>query len=233
MKQASRREVLAAGVAGAALLACSRSAAAGPRVASRKGEADVTPAEDLMREHGLLRRILLVYEAGLARLGDRKAPHEVLGHAARIVRRFVENYHERLEEQHLFPRFIKAGIDVELVGVLRSQHDAGRVLTDRLLAAADGKLADQPSRDRARDSIAAFIRMYRPHAAREDTVLFADLHRVVSGKDYDELGDRFEDEEHRLFGPRGFEGVRDEVADLERAMGIADLASFTPAVSGP
>ena len=233
MKQPTRREVVLAGVGATVLVACSRSAAAGPRVASRKGEADVTPAEDLMREHGLLRRILLVYEAGVARFGDQHAPYEVLGHAARVVRRFVEDYHERLEEQHLFPRFMKAGVDVQLVGTLLAQHEAGRKLTDRLLAVVDRKLADQASRDRARDSIAAFIRMYRPHAAREDTVLFADLHRVVSGKDYDELGDRFEDEEHRLFGPRGFEGVRDEVADLERAMGIADLASFTPAVSGP
>jgi hypothetical protein len=35
-------------------------------------------------------------------------------------------------------------------------------------------------------------------------------------------------EEHALFGARGFEGVVAQVAQLETALGIHDLASFTP-----
>ena len=74
-----------------------------------------------------------------------------------------------------------------------------------------------------------FVRMYRPHAAREDTVLFPALRRVVSGHEYGALGEQFEDEEHRLFGEDGFEKVVDEVAQLERRLGLDDLARFTPA----
>ncbi|HEX5066583.1 MAG TPA: hypothetical protein VFY49_10750 [Myxococcota bacterium] len=43
-----------------------------------------------------------------------------------------------------------------------------------------------------------------------------------------ELGEEFEEKEHELFGERGFQTVVNEVADLERALGIHDLASFTP-----
>ncbi len=33
---------------------------------------------------------------------------------------------------------------------------------------------------------------------------------------------------HQLFGARGFEGIVEQVAQLERALGIADLDPFTP-----
>ena len=72
--------------------------------------------------------------------------------------------------------------------------------------------------------------MYRPHAAREDTVLFPAFRRVVSSNEYDALGEAFELEEHRLFGEDGFEKVVAEVGGIERRLGIADLSAFTPGV---
>jgi hypothetical protein len=47
-------------------------------------------------------------------------------------------------------------------------------------------------------------------------------------KEYAELGEAFEDREHALFGEHGFENVVAEVAKLEQAFGIHDLAAFTP-----
>lgn len=51
----------------------------------------------------------------------------------------------------------------------------------------------------------AFIRMYRPHRAREETVLFPALHDVLSFRQLDLLGDAFEEQEDKLLGPHGFE----------------------------
>jgi hypothetical protein len=74
-----------------------------------------------------------------------------------------------------------------------------------------------------------FQRMYRPHAAREDTVLFPAFREVVGGAAaYRELGEQFEDQEHARFGKHGFEEAVAEIAKLEGALGIADLARFTP-----
>jgi len=71
---------------------------------------ELSASEDLMREHGILNRILLVYEEIAARLrGGREFPPEVLAGGADIIRRFIEDYHEKLEENYLFPRFDKAG----------------------------------------------------------------------------------------------------------------------------
>lgn len=189
-------------------------------------EPEVGPAEDLMREHGVLNRLLLVYDEVARRVDAREpAPAAPLASAARLVQRFVEEYHERLEEDFLFPRFERAGRLVELVEVLRVQHERGRVLTRRILElAADARTA----RRAVVDPLRRFVRMYRPHEAREDTVLFPAFRALVPEREYDELGERFEDEEHRRFGPRGFEGVVDEVAAIEHALGIDDLARFTP-----
>jgi hemerythrin-like domain-containing protein len=225
----TRRGFIGAGAVGIGLLL------AGPRLALAAGkqktkEVEVGPAEDLMREHGVLRRILLIYEEGLRRLeAGKDLPPRVLADSARIIRRFVEDYHEKLEENELFPRFKKAGKLVDLAQVLYDQHRAGRGLTDAVLqAATPAGLADAGTRRNLGEALRRFIRMYRPHAAREDTVLFPAFRAMVSAKEYDALGEKFEDKEHELFGKDGFEKIVNEVADLEKALGIYDLTQFTP-----
>jgi hemerythrin-like domain-containing protein len=150
-----------------------------------------------------------------------------LASAATIIRDFIEGYHEKLEEDYLFPRFEKARKLTDLVAVLRTQHAAGRQVTQRILAAANAG-GFRSERDKLLADLAAFIRMYRPHEAREDTVLFPALHDIVSKQEYEELGDKFEDIEHQKFGKEGFEGMVVKVGDLEKQLGIYDLAQFTP-----
>jgi hemerythrin-like domain-containing protein len=67
-----------------------------------------------------------------------------------------------------------------------------------------------------------------PHAAREDTDLFPHLKDVVSSHEYDAMAEDFEKEEHRGFGEDGFEKMVARVAEIERKIGIHDLAQFTP-----
>jgi hemerythrin-like domain-containing protein len=192
-----------------------------------QGEDEVSPSEDLMREHGVLKRVLLVYREGMRRLEAREhLPREAIVDAAAVIRTFIEDYHERLEEELLFPRFRTAGVLVDLVEILEEQHRAGRVLTDRITRFS-GKSGDHRG---LAEALAAFVRMYEPHEAREDTVLFLAIRRVVPPKEYDALGEEFEDREHRLFGPAGFEGMVTRVAALEKALGIDDLARVTPRI---
>jgi hemerythrin-like domain-containing protein len=229
----TRRECLAALVSmGAGIVAAG---CAAPGLRSRKpdddaehagqGETEVSPAEDLMREHGVLKRVLLVYREGMRRLETReRAPREAIAEGAAVIRTFIEDYHERLEEELLFPRFRTAGVLVELVGILEKQHRVGRVLTDRITRFS----RNGGDRRGLAEALAAFVRMYEPHEAREDTVLFPAIHTIVRPKEYRALGEEFEDREHRLFGAEGFEGMVKRVAELEKAVGIDDLARVTP-----
>ena len=80
-------------------------------------EEEVSPAEDLMREHGILKRVLLVYGEAIRRIeANEDLPPETVMDSAKIIRNFIEDYHEKLEEDFLFPRFKKAG---KLVDSLR------------------------------------------------------------------------------------------------------------------
>jgi hemerythrin-like domain-containing protein len=191
---------------------------------------EISPAEDLMREHGVLNRLLLIYDHHLRLLAAKKPfDGSILVSAADIVRRFVEDYHEKLEENFLFPRFRKAGKLVSLVGTLETQHKAGRELTAQIRElAATATFKTVSDADKLSDALRAFLRMYRPHEAREDTVLFPAFRSIISPHEYAALGDDFEKKEDELFGEDGFFKVVDQVAQLEKKLGIYDLAQFTP-----
>ena len=45
------------------------------------------------------------------------------------------------------------------------------------------------------------------------------------------LGEDFEEKENELFGEDGFEKMVDKVTQIERKLGIYDLAQFTPKLS--
>jgi hemerythrin-like domain-containing protein len=204
------------------------------RKAKPKREAEddegVGPGEDLMREHGVLRRVLLVHaEVVRALQAGKEVNPEVLQRTTKIIRSFVEDYHEKQEEEFLFPRFERAGKLVPLVKVLRAQHQAGRTVTDRILAlSTPAGVKDPAGRKELVTRLESFSRMYEPHAAREDTVLFPALHEIVSRHEYDALGEQFERREKQLFHGDGFERAVDEVDQIEKLVGIEDLAKFTP-----
>jgi hemerythrin-like domain-containing protein len=197
---------------------------------NKKDAEDISPAEDLMREHGVLNRVLLIYDEHLRRLTAKQTfDGSVLASAADIIRHFVEEYHEKLEEDFLFPRFRKAGKLVPLVDTLLAQHKAGRVLTAQIRELASvATLKYVSDTDKLADALRAFLRMYRPHEAREDTVLFPAFRSIVSPHEYDALGEDFEKKEDELFGEEGFFKVVDQVAALEKKLGIYDLSQFTP-----
>jgi hemerythrin-like domain-containing protein len=200
---------------------------------SGKGDEDeISPAEDLMREHGILKRVLLIYREVMNRIDSKHDyPPDVVVSSAKLIRAFVEDYHEKLEEDYLFPRFKKANRLIDLVDVLKQQHEHGRALTDRTIRLASGTaLKDAGEGTNLRNLLYQFVRMYEPHEAREDTVLFPEFRKIVSKHEYDALGEEFEKKENQIFHGDGFEKNVDAVAKLEKELGIYDLARFTPKI---
>lgn len=190
---------------------------------------EVSPPEDLMQEHGLLNRVLLIYDACKTHLVNKTAfPREALSNAANIIRTFVEDYHEKQEENYLFPRFQKANQLTDLVSVLLQQHQAGRRLTDQIMQLTKSQTATDTENQQLIQLLTSFNTMYRPHEAREDTVLFPAFRKIVSKNEYDSLGEEFENNEHKLFGNDGFETMVNKVAAIEKSLGIYELSQFTP-----
>ena len=195
-----------------------------------EGKEEVSPSEDLMREHGVLNRLLLIYDTcRLHLINNEQFDLAVLDNSAQIIRTFIEDYHEKLEEDFLFPRFEKANQLTDLVQVLRSQHKAGRILTDQVIQFGKMEsLSDTNESQKLIKLLGDFNGMYRPHEAREDTVLFPSIRKIVSKNEYFALGEEFEDKEHELFGEDGFDTMVERVANLEKQLNIYDLSQFTP-----
>ena len=77
---------------------------------------EISPAEDLMREHGLLNRILLIYDHHVQLLSAKKTfDGSILVSSADIIRQFVEEYHEKLEEDY-FVSTVSQGKEVSVAG---------------------------------------------------------------------------------------------------------------------
>lgn len=203
-------------------------------MSSSKGEVgdtemEVTATEDLMREHGVLRRILIVYSESARRFRGALPVgiYEPINKAAQLFRGFGENYHEKLlEEAHIFPAVSRAGGQASVYPeILTAQHSRGREITAYILSMTKGK---EPADVRKLASaMRAFVRMYRAHAAREDTIVFPAWKQTMSEEQMDEMGERFEDIEHKQFGEDGFEKAVSQIAAIEEQLGLADLSKFT------
>jgi hemerythrin-like domain-containing protein len=228
--------VAAGGVlaAGLALSGCGKSGDTAGKVAG----GDVSANEDLMREHGVLRRILVVYRETAGWLAEGRVAFDVgaLGQAADLFRAFGEDYHEReLEEQHIFPQVQKAGGPAaELVPVLLAQHARGREITAFVRAScATGKIAAANAGELSR-ALQAFARMYEAHTAFEDTIVFQAWRQSMTEKDRDAAGEQFEQIERSHFNGDGFDMAVGQVAQIEQKLGLADLARYTaPPVTAP
>ena len=142
---------------------------------------------------------------------------------------FGEDYHERkLEEAHIFPPVRKAGgRAAAYVDVLIAQHNRGREITDYILAVTGkGAIGSGDAEPLAR-VFETFVLMYQNHAAREDTIVFPAWKEAFSERQLREMGDKFEDIERETFGKNGFEDAVRQIAQIEQALGFADLAQFT------
>lgn len=249
--KSSRRIFLTTASASALLIACRRDENKGNVVVTsaqsarpvesmpvREGEAakkkdesaeEISANEDMMREHGVIRRIGVLFRESAARLRGNRASvaPDVLQKAARLMRTFGEDYHEvAVEEAHVFPSMRRVGGPLaKEVDVLAQQHQAGRRIVDFVLASTVKPIgaADVEPLARALDS---FTRMYDFHSAREDTVVYPAWRKSLSKNEYEDLGERFEEIEHRTFGTDGFDDAVKRIDELERALGL-DLAAFT------
>ena len=190
-----------------------------------------------MREHGVLRRILIVYRetAPLVRSSPPSLDLGGLSEAADLFRTFGEDYHERrLEEEHVFPALRRAGGEAAgLLDTLLAQHQRGRDLNAFIRAkCASGKLASGDAEPLGR-ALETFARMYEAHTAYEDTIVFQAWKKTMSAAQLHDTGERFEAIEREQFKGDGFDLAVDQVASIEQRLGLHDLARFTAAPLAP
>ena len=238
----TRRELLTgislAG-AGALLIGCRRSTEGGNSASNPNeptsgelGPAEVTANEDLMREHGILRRALIVYREAATRL--RQDPNsitpDVLEKTAQLFRVFGEDYHEKkLEETHVFPLIKKFRNPAEAyIDTLLIQHARGREITDYILSVTNADRLPSNATAPLITALESFARMYDSHSAIEDTIVFPAWKASLGETELEELGAKFEEIEAEHFGDgHGFDSAVTRMQEIETSMGLNDLGTFT------
>jgi hemerythrin-like domain-containing protein len=227
-----RREALLAGFGAACLILPAGARAQEQKNKDKPDRPETGAVEDLMREHGILRRVLLVYAETLPKFEKEAAGWDVgaVRQAAQLFRQFGEDYHEKkLEEENIFPA-IKTGVPslFGMTQVLMRQHERGREITDHILGATEGGKVKAGQGKALAKQLREFVRMYQNHAAREDTILFPAWKQTLSQDKLDEISDKFEGIEKQTFGHDGFDDAVKQIADIEGRLGLSDLDSFTP-----
>jgi len=232
----ARREFLRVSTVVGAGLVLNACAGNKSQPAEKGGDAkggEVTATEDLMREHGVLRRALLVYRETAPKLhsdASAVAP-DALRKTAKLFRAFGEDYHEqKLEETYIFPVVKQAGgAAAALPDILIAQHQRGREITDYILAVTNGAKLGTGNAEPLARALEALVRMYQHHAAREDTIIFPAWKQTLTEEQLDEMADKFEDIEKQQFGSDGYEDAVKQIGDIEGSLGLSDLSQFTAA----
>ncbi|MFZ5954584.1 MAG: hemerythrin domain-containing protein [Candidatus Dependentiae bacterium] len=197
-------------------------------------EEDAIPiTEDLMNEHGILNRVLLIYDEIIRRIDNQNEFSTTsLQNAITIIKTFIEDYHEKIEETYIFPLFEKHNRETKLIKTLRTQHQKGRAITTQLQKKLSSKdPLTQSQKKQIRNLLHQFIKMYRPHEAREDTVIFPQVRSLLSKKEFEKISEISDELEHKLFGQNGFNNIVHKVEQIEKELGIYQLDIFTPQIN--
>jgi hemerythrin-like domain-containing protein len=211
-----RRSLLKSAAAAAA------AAMAAPAFAQQRAMPMKTPGEDLMQEHGLVGRVILVYRRAIELAEANRFYHpDRVAAAAQIVSRVIHGHHEPEEEEIMFPVLEKPVELNMLVSVLRGQHRAARALTARIGL----EIADPGRKSQALQAMRDFIQMYEPHGAYENSIVYPAFRETVGPRRYAELSKLWADNERKLLGSFGNYTTR--LAGIEQALGLS-LADYTP-----
>lgn len=186
-------------------------------------EPEPTANEDFMREHGLLNRLLLIYERLIYLIEADVNCTDIVLISAYIIRIFVEDYHEKMEETYVFPVLLAANQQVELVNELIKQHQLGRELTDEIMILSQN-LKTNDNINKIIQSMRLFITMYRYHESREDTEIFFEFKKLLSDEKYEEMGEIMEESEQQIFGEDGYNKLLNIVKYLEKKLDIFDIS---------
>lgn len=192
---------------------------------------EVTATEDLMRDHGVLRRALLVYREAASRLRRDPAsvPPDTLEKAANLIRVFGEDYHEKeIEEVFVFPIVKRTpGMPASHVDLLVAQHERGRAITDYILEVTRQERIPSHRIEPLARTLESFVRMYEHHAAIEDTVVFPVWKTAVGETELEVLAAKFDEIEAEHFGADGFETALKRMEEIETSLGLANFEMFT------
>ncbi|MGD1002248.1 MAG: hemerythrin domain-containing protein [Candidatus Brocadiia bacterium] len=174
----------------------------------------MTPTEILKHEHQIILLVLKGAEReGTAARKKGACDAQTVEKMADFFKMFVDRCHHAKEERHLFPALERHGVPREggPIGVMLSEHDAGRGQVRAIAAALPGlKAGRRDAAAAAADALLAYAALLRAHIEKEEGVLFAIADRLLTPKECRDMVKAFDRVEAEEIG----EGVHEKYHQL-------------------
>jgi hemerythrin-like domain-containing protein len=177
------------------------------------------PTEELRKEHGIIMRLFAVLQS----IGEMIDRHDAgmdahLEQIMEFLTVFVDRCHHRKEEEIFFPELVRSKIpdEGEMVGVLVSEHLAGREIMEGMRRALDRRKqqVDEASPEFA-DVSNRYVKLFRQHIRRENGILFPMANERLSADRQEQISKGFQKLENEKIGQGRHEAFHGLIEKLE------------------
>jgi hemerythrin-like domain-containing protein len=187
-----------------------------------------TATEVLRREHEGITKVLDVLEAAADRLErGQNVPERVLDGMIEFMRVFVDRCHHGKEESALFPVLESRGIPRQgPIGVMLSDHEAGRSLARALDEAIQGIKKGEPLAGRRFSQVARqYSAHLRSHIDKENNVLFVMAENLLAPEEQSRLAEDFERIELERIGVGEHERLHRLIGEMQQVFAASSGTS--------
>ncbi len=178
------------------------------------------PIGPLMREHRLIERMVILLNAGLRQMSEKKKVNvELLTVAVDFFRTYADRTHHGKEENILFRELAKKPLSREhkrIMNELVQEHVFGRKVVSNLVSAKKAYI--DGSTESLKDIIACvteLVSFYPAHIEKEDKHFFYPALEYLSKEEQDNMLEEFWDFDRKLIHEK-YQGIVEELEARKR-----------------
>lgn len=188
---------------------------------------DVIPCiQDLMYEHSILVRILLIFEELIKKdiIFLENHNFRYINLLTKIIKIYIENHHEKMEEKYIFPqiRFNK-----KIVTNLIIQHRLSNIITNKLILLTLNKHIYLKNINKIIELLKLYITLYRKHENIENTEIFPEFLKNISKEKYKKYGEEMEKHEKKILKNLKVKHFIKFIEYVEKQLNISNISLFT------
>lgn len=158
-----------------------------PRVASDKKPKGLTlspPLKELVEEHNLIKRLLVLIPVIISELDIKKPEHKILiSDATDFIRNYADKYHHAKEENILF-KYFEPSLDI--IQVMLQDHNSGRSYVTGIL-----KGIETENNEMVKENLNNYYKLLTEHIFKEDNILYPWMDKNLNMHQIGELFAKF------------------------------------------
>lgn len=185
----------------------------------------LTVAEYLYKNHGLLNRMILIYEELIRRLKNNiRIGNKIVYYTAYIIKNYVENYH-KTNKIYIYPLLRTNNIEIEIIDELANLHKINKQLINHILKISENDFISD--KNELIFYMQQYIKISRYHTSREDTVIFPKFINLLDNETMIDYSWLFDEKQNEYLGLNGFNNYLNIIVSIEKYLNIHDLKEIT------